>query len=219
MVAFRSLIFVSTCRNSPPNLMEVRAARPTEGRARIPRSRRLELRRRGVTADGVEALDVHLGQAARDRRIARDVAQSHLARPVDAEIRRLGEVVAARQAEPDVAHQRRRHNPREAEREALRAHTVLAERVVERTFREARQRRRPEHVGVDEAVAPKGRHVLHHLMIEPHVELILTRHGDRRRRVDGSARHVRIGNQRDDRGADRIPAGRAESPTVPARCG
>ena len=42
-------------------------------------------------------------------------------------------------------------------------------------------------------------------MIEPHVELILPRHGHRRRRIDGRARDVRIGNQRDDRGADRIP--------------
>ena len=48
--------------------------------------------------------------------------------------------------------------------------------------------------------------LLRELMVDAHVELVLPRVGHRRGRVDRRARHVRIGNQRDDGGADRIPA-------------
>ena len=80
-------------------LHEVGAAGPAERRTRIPRPRRLELRRRGVPARRIEALDVELGQAAHDRGVARHVAQSDLGRSIDAEVRRIRVVVPSRQAQ------------------------------------------------------------------------------------------------------------------------
>ena len=59
-------------------LEEVGAATEAERRARVPRSRGLELRRRRVPADRVEPLHVDLGHAAHDCRIARDVLEADL---------------------------------------------------------------------------------------------------------------------------------------------
>src|SRR5438046_1701487 len=83
-------------------------------------ARRLELRRRGVAADGVEALDVHLRQAADERGIVRDACQADRRGAVDAGVRRCREVVAARRAEADFTDQRRRDRPRCTERKTLR---------------------------------------------------------------------------------------------------
>ena len=74
------------------------------------------------------------GNAADDRRIVRHVLQPDLRRAVDAEVRRIGEVVAAREAEAEVADQGRRERPRQAERQPLRAIVVRSERVVERSL-------------------------------------------------------------------------------------
>src|SRR5262245_15833121 len=107
---------------------------PTEGGARIPRARRLELRRRSVSAHGVETLNVDLRDAAEDRRIVRYILQTDCGRPVHAEVGRLGEVVAARVAEPKVADEGRRKRPGQSERQPLRTIEVRPEFVVERPF-------------------------------------------------------------------------------------
>src|SRR5439155_1750589 len=114
--------------------------------------------------------------------------------------------VAARVAEAEVAEERRREDVRQAERETLRSIEVRSERVVERSFAETRERRGAERIRVDEAVTSEHAGRRSQLMVDAYVELILPRVGDRRRRVDGRAGHVRIGDERNDGGADRVPA-------------
>ena len=59
-------------------LDEVRAAIQAERRAGIPRPWCLELRCRGMPSDSIEPLDIHLGNTAHDRRVARHAAQANL---------------------------------------------------------------------------------------------------------------------------------------------
>src|SRR5262245_27831676 len=104
---------------------------PTEGRARIPRARRLELRRRSVSAHGVETLKVDFRDAAENRWIVRHILQADCRRPIHAEVRRLSEVVAARVAESEVADEGRRKRPRQSERQSLRPIQIRSESVIE----------------------------------------------------------------------------------------
>ena len=166
--------------------------------------------------------NIDLGNAAHDRRIVRHVLQADGRRAVDAEVRRRRVVIAARVAEADVADQVRRGDPREPERQPLRAVVVRAEGVIERPFAQAEQGRGAERQRIDEAVAAEERELAADLMIEADVELVLPGIGDRRGRIDRRARHVRIGNQRDDGRADRIPAIARDHPLtlgVPAELG
>src|SRR5262245_5243872 len=103
---------------------------PTEGRARIPRARSLELRRRSVAAHGVETLHVDFRDAAENRWIARHILQTDRRRSIHAEVRWLGEVVAAREAEPEVADEGRRKRPRQSERQPLRPIQIRSESVI-----------------------------------------------------------------------------------------
>ena len=183
----------------------MRAARQAERRAGIPGSRRLELRRGGMPPNRVEALDVDLGHTADDQRVVWHSTQADLGRAIDAEIRRIGVVVSLRVAEAKVPDERRRSDPGQADRQALRPIVVRPERVVERAFAEAWQRGRPERQRIDETVAPEHRQCLPDLVVDADIELVLPRVGHRRRGVDGRAGDVRIGDQRDDRRPDRIP--------------
>ena len=176
-----------------------------ERRARIPRTRCLELRRRCVAADGVEALDVHLRKAADNRGIVRHVRNAELRRGILAGIRWIREVVPARKPETEITDERRTRDPRQPDRKPLRSIQIGSERVVERPFAEARQRSGAERIGVDEAVACEEARARRELMVDAYVELVLPDFGDRGRCVNRGSRHVRIGNQLDDLRGNRIP--------------
>ncbi len=186
-------------------LQQVRLPAQRERHARIPRSRRLELWRRGVTAHSVEPLDVHLRQAAHDRGIAWNVWNAEIGRGVLAEKRRIGVVVPAREAKAEITDERRAGDPGQSEREPLRPIQIRSKRIVEGPFGQTGKRRRPERIRVHEAVTAEEVHALRKLMIDAHVELVLSYLGDGRGRVNSGTRHVWIGNQRHDLGGDRIP--------------
>ncbi len=186
----------------------MRPAAQAERRPRVPGPRGLELRRRRVAADGVEALDVDLRHPAHDPGIVRDVLQADFHGAIDAEVRRIRVVVAARRPESDVPDKGRGDRPGGAERQPLRSIVVRSEGVVERALRQPEQRRRTERQGIDEAVAAEDREVRRDLVVDADVELILARIGDGRRRVDRlpTRARVRVRDERDDGGADRVPA-------------
>src|SRR5262249_48212302 len=115
----------------PAELQQMVSVLEAQCSAWIPGARGLKLRRRCVAADRIKSLDVDLRQAAENPRIIRHIFQSNLGWRVNPCVGWRGEIVSARPAKPEIAHQARRKRSRQSDCDALRIVFISTERIIE----------------------------------------------------------------------------------------